>query len=139
MAWNVSVLGTGESRSNVSLVGDRTDVVVWNYAARYILVICVLVITLNGSVILSILNTWDLRTRPFYVYLLCLMIFNICYAATENPLAIINNLYPTWWLGAGWCRLYSYAETCISAGAMHTHALIAANRIWAVTFPLSYR
>lgn len=139
MPSNLSVLKSVANRTNISAAGTSADVVVWNYTAKYIIVICTLVVLLNGSVLLSILTTPDLRTRPFNIYLLCLMTFNICYAATENPLAIINNIYPTWWLGADWCRLYCYAETLISAGAMHTHALIATNRVWAVTFPLSYR
>lgn len=128
-----------ESRRNCTILVKNYDGPSWNFPAVYTTVCSILVIIFNGSVLVAILINHDLRTRPFSIYLMFLMTFNICFVASQNPLEVINDIYPTWWLSAGWCRLYHYSQNVLSSCAMHTHALIAVNRLWAMIFPWSYR
>lgn len=136
---NISALNGGANCTFLPLADKQLNRPRWSFPAIYIAVICSLVITLNGAVLTSILNSNDLRTRPFFVYIMCLMTFNIFYAALQSPLEVLNYIYPIWWMGGGCCRLYQYSQSVLSAGSMHSHVLIAINRLWAMFFPWSYR
>lgn len=103
------------------------------------IVICVLVITFNGTVLILFLKDTALRKQPLSVYLMYLLFFNICYAAIQSPLEIINYRYSHWWIGEAWCVIFYYSTNVVACGAMFAHLLITLSRIWAVTFPLSFR
>lgn len=134
-------ISAAESQRNCTdvFLAKNYDGPSWNFPAVYTAVCFILVVIFNGSVLVAILSNHDLRTRPFSMYLMFLMTYNISFVALQNPLQIINDIYPTWWPSAGSCRLYHYSQSVLSSCAMNTHALIAINRLWAITFPWSYR
>lgn len=112
---------------------------IWTYPAVSSLLIAVFVILFNGITLTALLTTAELRSQPFNTYLMSLMSFNLLYALLQNPFEIINYVYSSWWLGPRWCLLYIYAQYIFVAGGMHSHVLISISRLWAMTFPWSYR
>lgn len=111
----------------------------WQFSSVFTLVVLLLVVVLNGVVFFCFLAHRRLRENPFNVYLMCLLVFNILYAAMQNPLDLADHLYLTWPLGRVGCIVYHYSANFIPDCQMLSHLLITANRVWAVAFPLSYR
>ena len=64
---------------------------------------------------------------------------NVAYTMLANPLNIISYLHESWTLGRFLCTFHQYALWVLQGQTMHFHLLITINRIWAITFPLSYR
>lgn len=139
LAGNISITSNSTSLGILFDAEKPSDGVTWKFTSIFSLVIAMLVVMSNGSLLLSLLVNRELRSRPFSVYLVCLMTFNICGAVIHDPLKIINDIYPMWWLGVGWCIVYCFAQNLLTAGAMHAHVLITVSRLWAITFPWSYR
>lgn len=79
------------------------------------------------------------KWNNFYAYLINLLLANIMFNALASPLEIINSLYPVWWLEESMCSFYLYASWVLAYVSPYAHILITANRLWAVTFPISYR
>ncbi|XP_055335696.1 alpha-2B adrenergic receptor-like [Paramacrobiotus metropolitanus] len=95
-------------------------------------------IILNGVILVSFLRSKQLRI-PFNIYLASVLASNIILAILNSPLDVLNFISPYWWLGDAWCTVYQYAINVSSGIVMYSHILITINRIWAVTFPHSYR
>lgn len=110
----------------------------WSAFAISTLIIFLLVLSTNGVTLCMFIKDNRLRT-PFGVFLMFLLAANILFALLQNPLEIINNLYPKWWLGSGWCSVYIYATYITAACSIHSHVFITCNRIWAIVFPISYK
>ncbi|XP_055348567.1 protein trapped in endoderm-1-like [Paramacrobiotus metropolitanus] len=110
----------------------------WNYAAVGRTTLCILQLLLNFSMLLVIIRQQTLRTA-FSVYIIGLLSANIFYAACEYPLEILLALYSEWWMSRAACSFYLYQIWVFVAVPMHMHVLITINRLWALTFPLSYR
>lgn len=124
--------------SNNTLLTDNRATE-WNFSLLWTLIICILVVTLNGFILTLFLSDERLRSQPFNLYLMQLLILNIVYAVLQNPLDIINHKYPVWWLGEHWCNVYLFAQSIVSACVMHTHVLVTISRLWAMTFPLTFQ
>lgn len=99
---------------------------------------CAATILLDGVVLVLLLRK-ESRRRPFSVYLMCLLGTNMIYAIIQNPLDILHDVYPGWWLGTSACTTYLYTNYVLASCVVHSHVLITINRIWAVTFPIHYR
>lgn len=131
--------------SSKSLFGSVTNFTtslrgpVWNFSSSFTLIVCVSSLLLNGSTFLIFLRNRHLRIQPFSVYLMFLLVYNFLLAALQNPLGIIDSLYSSWWLGKGWCIVYRYSGSVITALGMYTHVLVTFSRLWAITYPISYR
>ncbi|XP_055349771.1 uncharacterized protein LOC129596497 [Paramacrobiotus metropolitanus] len=81
----------------------------------------------------------ELRTS-FTIYLLFLFCANIIYAVGQYPLEVIRQGFPGgYWLPHSVCCLHMYLNYAFAPVAMHMHVLITLNRLWATTFPLSYK
>lgn len=111
----------------------------WNFTSIITLCVCVSGSSLNGFTLFVFLSTRRLRMQPFSMYLIFLLIYNFLLTLLQNPLGVVDSLYPTWWLGKGWCTVYRYAGSLLTALGMYTHVLVTISRLWAITFPLSYR
>ena len=92
----------------------------------------------NFSVILLFVRNASLRT-PFTIYLVNLLLANLMCSIAYYPLELLNGLYAVWWAGSAVCTLYQYTLYIAQSAMCNAHALIALNRLWAVTFPVSYR
>ncbi|XP_055337909.1 olfactory receptor 1-like [Paramacrobiotus metropolitanus] len=106
--------------------------------------ICELAACLIGSVsnlVIAVVLLLDKHLHtPFTVYLLLLLTSNLLQASVFYPLDIISHLYShAWWLGERACDLFNYFIFVFGGVLMQSHALITFNRLWAITFPLSYR
>lgn len=110
----------------------------WGFLAICVSIIFIMVIILNSLTLFLFIKNRRLRS-PFSTYLMCLLGLNILYAVLQNPLDIMNNLYPYWPANFQWCSVYIYALYILQAATMHIHLLITCNRAWAVTFPISHR
>lgn len=112
---------------------------VWSFSSWLTLIVCMSSLLFNGVTLAIFLKTPRLRIQPFYVYLMFLLGYNFLLAAVQNPLSIIDSLYKTWWLGKRWCIVYKYSGSVITALGMQMHVLVTFSRLWAITFPFSYR
>ncbi|XP_055340577.1 5-hydroxytryptamine receptor 1B-like [Paramacrobiotus metropolitanus] len=79
------------------------------------------------------------QLTSFSIYLVALYLANIVYCAVVTTMEITGDLYGTWWMGHPLCIFYNYFEYIASLAAVMFHALIAINRIWAISHPVSYR
>ncbi|OWA50503.1 hypothetical protein BV898_15016 [Hypsibius exemplaris] len=109
-----------------------------------VLPICLLLIFLTGIIgngfLLVIFLTHRALWSPFNVYVVNLLIGNCVYIAMQFPFDIYNNLYGgQWQLGNSVCTYYIAVSWCVQPIVFNSHQLIAVNRIWAVTHPISYR
>lgn len=93
---------------------------------------------LNMVVLLRFLTDASLIS-PFNLLIANLLLANLSYFVIWGPLDFINNLYTVWWLGETWCSVYMYGIWVVSLVQMSSHPLIAINRLWAISFPMSYR
>lgn len=92
----------------------------------------------NGLVLLVYVIKKSLRTS-FTVYVMALLSSNILYGMTRNLLDVVNGVYGTWWTGHFSCDLYLYSNWVVYGYPPHCHILITINRIWAISYPISYR
>lgn len=133
-------LSSGSSFSdNASSAEREIEPLEWGFSSGSSLVICILSIFLNGLTLFVFLKDHALRVQPFNVYLIFLLICNLFLAIVQNPIEILNHRYPFWWMGHGGCVVYVYMNSFIGPAGMHAHVLISASRLWAMTFPHSYR
>ncbi|XP_055330401.1 pyroglutamylated RF-amide peptide receptor-like [Paramacrobiotus metropolitanus] len=95
---------------------------------------------LNALVLLPFIVKEDLRTS-FTVYVICLSLSNTIQGSVMNVIQLIG-LYrvPFWAIKNEFeCSVYLYMDSVFAAGATYCHVLITINRLWALTFPVSYR
>ena len=92
----------------------------------------------NLSVILLFVQNASLRT-PFTIYLVNLLVANLMCSVVYYPLQLLNDLYAIWWTGTNVCTVYQYAQWIAQSAMCNAHLMIALNRLWAVTLPVSYR
>ncbi|XP_055345253.1 5-hydroxytryptamine receptor 1D-like [Paramacrobiotus metropolitanus] len=120
------------NNSNISLAPA------WTLGPTSTAIITPLAILLNGYVLFIFFTNKSLHT-PFNVYLGSLLFANLIYSILCNPLDVISGLYQTWPLSPTACDVYIYALIVLGAMTVNSHALITFNRLWAMTFPVSYR
>lgn len=133
---HVRNLSTGApSNATVPVLFERS----WAFSDIYAATIGLLVFTFNGLTLSVFIIDSGLRRQSFSIFLIFLLTSNMLFSAIQNPLEIINFRFSHWWMGKTWCIVYYYSTNVLARGAMFTHLLISLNRIWAVTFPLSYR
>ncbi|OQV18807.1 hypothetical protein BV898_07064 [Hypsibius exemplaris] len=134
-----------------NLTGSKDEVIVlmsntstnattieWTPLAMIFTLATILSILFNGLLMVVFIYDHSLRT-PFNVYLINLLIANLLCSIVQNPLEIINTISSNFWLGPQVCTLYQYAGYILQASVSGAHILIAVNRTWAVTHPISYR
>ncbi|XP_055349649.1 muscarinic acetylcholine receptor gar-3-like [Paramacrobiotus metropolitanus] len=73
------------------------------------------------------------------MYLINLILANFLHFITAAPLDLSTTLMGNWPLNYAACTFCLYAGYIINAAIPHSHMLVTLNRIWAVTFPVSYR
>lgn len=114
MSLNDSAIAVNHSSSSASsgatallaaMAPDMTAT--WTYLPCLFTFATILSILFNGSLMLVFITDRDLRT-PFNVYMMNLLTANFLCSAVQNPLEIINSIYPTFWLGPQVCTLYQY-------------------------------
>ncbi|XP_055327566.1 5-hydroxytryptamine receptor 1B-like [Paramacrobiotus metropolitanus] len=94
---------------------------------------------LNGAILLLHILRPTL-INPFTIYLLFLFTANVCFLMIIAPLGTISNLYGgEWFWGHPVCVFYIYAQRIVTVIHVMSHLLISFNRLWAVTYPISYR
>ncbi|XP_055345256.1 5-hydroxytryptamine receptor 1D-like [Paramacrobiotus metropolitanus] len=125
-----------ELSNNASNISSSSPA--WTLGPTSTAIITPLAIILNGYVLFIFLTNKSLHI-PFNVYLGSLLFANLVYSILCNPLDVISALYPTWPLSFAGCNVYIYALLILGAVTINSHALITVNRLWAVTFPVSYR
>ncbi|OWA50759.1 hypothetical protein BV898_15265 [Hypsibius exemplaris] len=127
---NVSTQNTSDNLTSSTAV--------WGSSASFSLTILLITVLANLFVLSAFVCHKSLQT-PFHVYLINLLVTYLAYAVLFMPLEVITNLYTTWWLGSAVCTYSIYGIWVFQAGMINSHLLITINRIWAVTFPHSYR
>ncbi|XP_055336585.1 tyramine receptor Ser-2-like [Paramacrobiotus metropolitanus] len=124
--------------SNATLAHQPENSSHWKPFPIAVLVIICLGAVLNILVLLTFLKSGAIRT-PFNIYLVNLLITNLLHVVLIKPLEVASNVLGGWTLGYSACTYFLYALYIINAEMIHAHALISINRIWAVTFPISYK
>ena len=117
---------------------NTTLTLVWTSGTRFSLFILLSVLVTNSGVLYLFFRHPSLFT-PFTVYVLNLLFANILRTLLCYPLELINSLYDTWWSGWTSCTVSLYGTWVMGAAMCNAHMLIALNRLWAITFPHSYR
>lgn len=118
--------------------GNFTGSIAWESYTVFTLTIAILTFVMNSATLVAFVTDKILRKQPFSIYLVCLLISNILLVLGAN-LEVLSHIYPVWTYGLAPCIVYHYTLTKISACQINAHALITINRVWAVTFPISYR
>ena len=112
----------------------------WNYVPILSSIITVAGLLTNGLVLLVIVVNHTVLITPFNIYLINLLVGNLLNLILFFPLNVVHLVYGDyWWLGNSTCTFYIYGMYLLNASLGHGHLLITLNRLWAVTFPLSYR
>ncbi|OWA51155.1 hypothetical protein BV898_15649 [Hypsibius exemplaris] len=128
--------------SESSSFGNQTTKILpsWSFNSLFFLAVCVLGLICNGTTLLVFIHDAHLRSTPFNIYLMNLFTANTASLLIQYPMAVAVNRYQSGWhLGNPACTMYLYCQTILGAGVLTLHALIAANRTWAILHPLSYR
>lgn len=126
--------------SKVSAEGNSSSpanaLPVWESQVVFLLVSGILNLVLNGLVVSFFLLVKNLGTIAVYIVILLLSNIAIGVSAMQD---FLNSLYGYWWTGSRACDLYQYLNWVAPAVTSHTQLLIAITRIWAITWPVSYR
>ncbi|XP_055348563.1 melatonin receptor type 1B-B-like [Paramacrobiotus metropolitanus] len=113
--------------------------IVWTVPALTRCSMCVIQTLLNSAMIIAFIVRRELRTS-FTIYLMFLFCANIIYALGEYPLEVLRQGFPgRWFLSHAACSFYIYQVWVFCPVAMHMHVLITLNRLWAISFPVSYK
>ncbi|OQV16603.1 hypothetical protein BV898_09273 [Hypsibius exemplaris] len=128
---------------------NQTSSSAWNQTTPLVpewsaLPVCILLTFLTGiignGVLLVVFLTHRTLWTPFNVYVVNLLIANCCCIATQFPFDVISDLYGGLWpVGERLCSYYIIVGWFFQPVIFNSHQLIAINRIWAVTRPISYR
>lgn len=110
----------------------------WTVTPVAEVVTSVLSFSFNGLVLLVFLVHKHLRT-PFTLYIMGTLSYNCIFALLNNPFDIITAVSPNWLLSKLACDFYCYTGWVLSGVVINSHLLITVNRIWAITFPISYK
>ncbi|GAV00685.1 hypothetical protein RvY_11499 [Ramazzottius varieornatus] len=112
----------------------------WDYASLLSLIITAAGIITNSTALLVFIRNRSTLITPFNVYLINLLLANSSNLFLFYPLDIFRQVNGNhWWLGTHVCTLYLYGFFVLNASMGNCHLLIILNRLWAVTFPMSYR
>lgn len=123
-------------RLNIS-EGDISSDIQWGLLSFSGLFVTVSSLTLNLS-LMSLFRDKRLFT-PFNIYIFSLLTANVSVVCINGPFEFLDSLYSAWSFGTVTCTLYLYAGWVLQLVQQMSHALISLNRLWAVTFPHSYR
>ncbi|OWA50863.1 hypothetical protein BV898_15366 [Hypsibius exemplaris] len=119
-----------------------TSVPFWTFNAFFYLVISIIGVIGNGFTLLLIICNRRHRTSPFNVYVLNLLSANFLSSLVLYPMSVYyerNYHHPKWYFGIPPLSVYLYCQNVLAMGMVNTHAIMAANRVWAIVFPVSYR
>ncbi|OWA50865.1 hypothetical protein BV898_15368 [Hypsibius exemplaris] len=120
----------------------NTSVPVWTFSAFFYLVISIIGVIGNGFILLLIICNRRHRTSPFNFYVLNLLSANFLSSLVLYPMSVYyerNYHHPKWYFGIPSLSVYLYFQNVLAMGMVNTHAIMAANRVWAIIFPVSYR
>ncbi|OQV19423.1 hypothetical protein BV898_06537 [Hypsibius exemplaris] len=106
----------------------------------YTAVSCPTVLIFNGIIIAAIASRRELRTG-FNFYILNIAFTDVCAALTSIPGQFLNQYRDHGYLlnPLSCTVLIMYGAYVLAAVSRYAHVLLAVNRLWALTFPLSYR
>lgn len=110
----------------------------WTFTPIAETVTSVLSLLFNGFVLLVFSTHHQLRT-PFTVYVMGTLSYNCMFAIFNNPFDVMAAIFPSWIFGMITCTFYCYTGWVLSGIVINSHMLITINRIWAITFPISYK
>lgn len=140
MSARVEKINFLEAISNGSKINETGFIFPLPFTAYgWVLIFITLVSWLcNGAVLITFLKNRHLVT-PFTVYLICLLACDLVQGAVMNPLDTIDSISTYFWMGTIACNVWQYTNYVIGGAIVHSHDMITVNRIWAVTFPHSYK
>ncbi|GAV04714.1 hypothetical protein RvY_14949 [Ramazzottius varieornatus] len=110
----------------------------WTFTPSFTLFVQLSAFINNGVMLFLFAGNAALIT-PFTVYILNLFASNFIVSLFFYSVELINELYSAWWLGYTMCTMYQYTSWVLTGSMCIAHGTIALNRLWAVTFPVSYR
>ncbi|GAU97031.1 hypothetical protein RvY_08394 [Ramazzottius varieornatus] len=128
---------------NISVSTQNTSVpltqarISWDFADTLSLVTILLSFSLNLTIVILFCQNSSCRTSfNYYIVNLCLtnLAFNFVY-----PLDVLNERYPFHLPPLPFCVFFRYITYITPAQVNNAHLLLALNRLWAVTWPISYR
>ncbi|OWA51163.1 hypothetical protein BV898_15657 [Hypsibius exemplaris] len=133
--------GSANTLQNVSFTNETARNVtlapLWSFSPTFSLVFCILGSITNFSALSLFLK--NLRV-PFDIYVINLLGTNLACLLLQYPFAIKSSLFNSrWTMGNQACSFYLYCLSVFDAGIINSHAVIAVNRAWAITRPMSFR
>lgn len=143
---NISYLSNFNSNTSFATnfesnnTGTNADPPRWNYSSILSVIITVCGILTNTTVLAVFVKKRNTLVTPFSIYLINLLLSNLSNLILFYPLDVIQQAYGKgWFLGNTVCTVYVYGFVVLNATMGTSHLLIILNRLWAVTFPISYR
>lgn len=101
-------------------------------------IITFLALILNGFVLAMFFKYTHLRTS-FAVYIILILSSNLFQITFINTVDIYSVYYGSGHVNAAFCDAILYRSMVIVGCVVYTHVLITINRIWAISYPISYR
>ncbi|XP_055338438.1 uncharacterized protein LOC129588297 [Paramacrobiotus metropolitanus] len=132
-SWSIDN-GT-DSNDNISVPIQKLN---WGFGPIFLITVTCVAFILNVAVLLLFICVRRLRSL-FALYICALLLSNVIFCATNDWMIVTNQLFGTWPLSYAACTLHMYAAWVWTGVTMHLHLLITINRIWAISFPHSYR
>ena len=138
MMSNDSTLLNVSFFANTIMITNRSDIP-WSIRSYYIITLCVLVVIANATVLAAYLKSRTLRNTTFSYYLMFLLGTNIFQSAIQQPIELTMVIYRSRIISQFMCGPLLYVTYFSYALLMQCQVLITSNRVWAVTFPYSYK
>lgn len=110
-----------------------TSTVTW-----FIAFSCVSTVIFNGLMVLFYSTNASLRV-PFNTVVINLCVAEVLLGIFAMSGNFFGSYYGYWPFNADYCSVVSGGNQILSSAVRYGHVLISMNRLWAVTFPMSYR
>ncbi|OQV12484.1 hypothetical protein BV898_13285 [Hypsibius exemplaris] len=134
-----SILNINGSNATSSAAAFRHRTLLTDFITAFTALTILATLIFNGLIILAYARHAELRARPFNVYIVSSAVIEVITALIFMPATLTVGHLGYWPSNGLLCSIFiSYPGLVFGSVSRYTHVLIAANRLWAVTFPMSY-
>lgn len=130
IAGNQSVLISLDLTQNIDLV-----------VSLGITLLCIMTfaVAANSFLLYSYTRNRKSLQSSFNVYVVSLSFSSMCLAVSSNFSDSMHMIFRSWFFGRPLCTFLLYGSNLFNPLQIHLHLILTLNRLWAVTFPITFR